>query len=132
MLPAQPPFPTAKYFPFQPDAGIQTSIFMSESLEGFSVAATRQNAGSCRKAAFCWAPPAPGGVNPPGATDCANVIAVFSTESDLRLSQETISAVAGAGIALKSTSAKKTRLPFRNIKCVTPIGSQDCADSRKR
>ena len=46
MVPAHPPLPTAWNFPFQPDAGSQTSILMSESPDGVSVAATRQNAGS--------------------------------------------------------------------------------------
>src|ERR1700676_5172648 len=45
MDPAQPPLPTAMNLPFQPDAGIQTSTLMSESVEGFMLAATRQNAG---------------------------------------------------------------------------------------
>ena len=45
MLPFQPPLPTARNLPFQPDAGSQTSILMSESAVGLSVAATRQNAG---------------------------------------------------------------------------------------
>src|SRR5271166_2115083 len=43
--PAKPPFPTPSNFPFQPEAGIQISILMSESLVGFNLAATRQNAG---------------------------------------------------------------------------------------
>ena len=38
IAPAHPPLPTAWNLPFQPDAGIQTSILMSESLDGFSVA----------------------------------------------------------------------------------------------
>ena len=48
MLPFKPPLPTAWNLPFQPAAGSQTSILMSESLVGVSVAATRQNAGSAR------------------------------------------------------------------------------------
>src|SRR5690348_176500 len=55
MLPVQPPLPTAWKRPFQaglPDApsargnGSHTSILISESRDGVSVAATRQNAGS--------------------------------------------------------------------------------------
>jgi hypothetical protein len=56
MTPAQPPLPTAWNLPFHAvsaaaapsarGAGSQTSILMSESLVGVSVAATRQNAGS--------------------------------------------------------------------------------------
>ena len=53
MLPAHPPLPTAWNFPFHPDAGSQTSILMSESLDGVSVAATRQNAGSVANTRGC-------------------------------------------------------------------------------
>lgn len=45
MVPAQPPLPTAWNFRFQPADGSQTSILMSESLDGVRVAATRQNSG---------------------------------------------------------------------------------------
>jgi hypothetical protein len=34
MLPPKPPFPTPKYFPFQPAIGIQTSNSTWESLDG--------------------------------------------------------------------------------------------------
>src|SRR5271165_1927799 len=44
-LPGKAAVPTPSNFPFQPEAGIQTSILMSESLVGFNLAATRQNAG---------------------------------------------------------------------------------------
>jgi hypothetical protein len=47
--------------PFHAWLGIQTSILMSESRVGVSVAATRQNAGSFAKAGA--APPRPGGGN---------------------------------------------------------------------
>ena len=43
--PCHAPLPTAWNLPFQPEMGNHTSILMSESLEGVSVAATRQNAG---------------------------------------------------------------------------------------
>src|SRR5205823_4609390 len=46
MVPAQPPLPTAWNLPFHAWAGSQTSILMSESDEGVSVAATRQKVGS--------------------------------------------------------------------------------------
>jgi hypothetical protein len=46
MTPAHPPLPTAWNFPFHPLASSQTSTLMSESVDGFSVADTRQNAGS--------------------------------------------------------------------------------------
>src|SRR5580765_2384882 len=74
MLPAHAPLPTASSFPFQPDAGSQTSILMSESAEGVSVAATRQKDGRLAKT-FAPRPPRPGAVNAPGATICASVTA---------------------------------------------------------
>jgi hypothetical protein len=89
-LPVNAPFPTAWSFPFHPSAGIQTSTLMSESLEGVSVAATRQNAGS---AAYCRACPSDsdrpggiGGVNAPAATTSAVVIVPSGSNSDARLS----------------------------------------------
>jgi hypothetical protein len=70
-------------------SGIHTSILMSESVDGFNVAATRQNAGSCLKSAAGSASPRPvtGDENAPAATDCANVIVVFGNESGWSLSQ---------------------------------------------
>src|SRR5687767_936487 len=61
MFPAQPPLPTAWNFPFQlADSGIQTSMSTTESADGFSVAATRQCAGSTGPAAgAAAAPPRP-------------------------------------------------------------------------
>src|SRR2546426_8052355 len=93
MTPAHPPLPTAWNLPFQPDAGIQTSILMSESLDGFSVAATRQNPGRSRKAcAAAGAAAAPtagiGGVNAPGSTPCASVIVVLGSVRDAKLSHD--------------------------------------------
>src|SRR5579863_2325170 len=94
MMPAQPPLPTASYFWFQSAAGSHTSILMSESLEGLSVAVTRQNAG---RSLYGFAPgprPAPrplgfaGGVKAPAATFCALVIAASGRFSDARLSQD--------------------------------------------
>src|SRR5437773_9486027 len=66
---------------------------MSESLDGFSVAATRQNAGRLRKACAATAvtgvPLAVGGgVNAPASTACARVIVVLGRVSDARLSQD--------------------------------------------
>src|SRR6185503_6724832 len=45
MFPAHPPLPTCSYFPFQPEAGSQTSNWISESLVGRAVAFTTQCAG---------------------------------------------------------------------------------------
>src|SRR5215831_3351615 len=74
MVPAHAPFPTDSSFPFQPVSGIHTSILISESLVGLTVAATRQNAGRFLKAS---APRPPCGVKPPGGTCCARVIVVL-------------------------------------------------------
>ena len=73
MNPAQPPLPTDCSLPFHPEMGSQTSILMSESLEGLNVAATRQNAGSLLygKTPAAADPLGPGGVNSPAATLCA-------------------------------------------------------------
>lgn len=95
MLPAQAPLPTDSSFPFQvddgPDVGIQTSILMSESLVGFSVAATRQIAGKFPK--FGAGKPGNAGTAPagnascPAGTDCANVTVECGRASLARLSQ---------------------------------------------
>src|SRR5438477_7954203 len=62
---------------------------MSESLDGFSVAATRQNAGSCLNAAVCCAAAdaAPGGENAPAATGAAAAIFASGNASDATASQ---------------------------------------------
>src|SRR5579859_3575237 len=88
MLPAQAPLPTDCRFPFHPDSGSQTSILISESLLGVSVAATRQNAGTLRKDGGCL--PLGGGrgeVKAPAATVSVMVIAAFWSLSAGRLAQ---------------------------------------------
>src|SRR5882762_4700666 len=80
MVPAQPPLPTAWNFPFQSAAGSQTSILMSESDEGVSVAATRQNVGSWLNCGAAGS--VPGGVNAPAGTIWARVIEVFGSARD--------------------------------------------------
>src|ERR1035438_4608863 len=88
MVPAQAPLPTDSSAPVQFEAGIHTSILMSESGEGFSVAAMRQNAG---RFLYAFPPPLPppcGGMNSPAATVCAKVIVVFFSASVWRLSQD--------------------------------------------
>jgi hypothetical protein len=87
---------------------------MSESLNGFSVAATRQNAGSCLNALFCCAAtrPVAGNENSPAPTDCANVIVAFSNESDLRLSHGAACA-AGVRMIMIVKTAKKAKPTFR-------------------
>src|SRR5689334_18415520 len=99
MLPAHPPLPTASSFPFHPPPaappratdgkpkGSQTSILMSESLDGVSVAATRQNAG---RLSYGFAPrprACTGATNAPAATVCAIVIVVCGSERFERSSQ---------------------------------------------
>src|SRR4051812_27727667 len=89
MLPAHAPLPTASNFPFHPEAGSHTSILMSESLDGVSVAATRQNSGRFANGP-CPAPvegPRPGGVNSPAPTVCARVTATCGCANCERLSQ---------------------------------------------
>src|ERR1700722_12623206 len=92
MIPAQPPLPTAWNLPFHPDAGSHTSILISESLDGVSVAATRQNAGNRPNTASAGArpasmPPAPGGVKAPGVTLSASVIFTCGSEREDKFSQ---------------------------------------------
>src|SRR5215510_2307674 len=102
IVPAHPPLPTAWNLPFHVElSGSQTSILMSESLDGVNVAATLQKAGSAEYG-FGWlaprppprapparAPPRPGapsraatagaagGVNAPAATSCADITCAF-------------------------------------------------------
>jgi len=97
IVPAQPPFPTASYLPFQLVWGIQISTLMSESDVGFRVAATRQNEGSFFRTpaagvtpgARNWSGPrSSGSVNSPAGTDCATVIEVSGKTSLESASQE--------------------------------------------
>ena len=97
IVPAHPPFPTARNLPFQFSAGSHSSISIWESADGVSVASTRQKAGSCLKAALCWA--APGTENAPAATACAEVILVSGSASDASRSQLAVSGTAGAAAA---------------------------------
>src|ERR1051325_12039833 len=97
--PDQPPLPTPMNLPFQPSAGIHTSILISESEDGPIVAATRQKAGSRRNAACC-----PGlrlgSVNAPAATASALPTVTAGKESADRPSQPAANAAgAGAGRA---------------------------------
>ena len=77
-------------------AGIHTSIFMSESFVGFTVAAIRQNAGRSANCAPPPRPPPPAGAKAPAATACADVIVVSASFNAARLSQ----GAADAGITL--------------------------------
>src|SRR5690242_20239433 len=87
MEPAKPPFPSPRYLPFQPEAGIQTSNSMCESAEGCRTACTRQKAGRLLKLTAAWPiSGAGGGVNDPAATTCAAVIVVPESLRAVKLS----------------------------------------------
>src|ERR1041384_7075204 len=88
MLPFQPPFPTASTLLFQFEAGSHTSILMSESGVGLTVAVTRQNAGRSANGLAPPRPPRPGAANAPAATDSAAVIVVSANFRAFRLSHE--------------------------------------------
>src|SRR5207244_1139295 len=108
MLPFQPPFPTASNFPFQFEAGIHSSILISESGEGLSVAAIRQNAGRSPNAAPPPRPPPPAGAKAPAATACTDVIVVSGNLSAARPAQ-------GAAAAESEWSASKAGMAKKNI-----------------
>src|SRR5882724_10785251 len=116
MAPLNAPLPTAWNLPFQPDAGNQTSILMSESLVGFSVAATRQNAGSAEKSP---ASPCASGVNAPACTDAAIVTVPWGSAIFARSLHVPAAAAAGAGMA-GNASASATRPPA-SLLIATPI-----------
>src|SRR5262249_28932071 len=84
MVPAQPPLPTAWNLPFHATAGSQTSILMSESGEGVSLAATRQNAGNWLNCGTGG----PGRLNPPAGTIRARVIDAFGSAREDKLSHD--------------------------------------------
>jgi hypothetical protein len=84
IVPLNAPFPTAWNFPFQPAAGIHNSILISESLDGFSVAATRQKA---REALSGAVPPAVGAKDP-ASTSTARVIVAPAKLNEARASHD--------------------------------------------
>src|SRR5882724_1014558 len=101
MLPAHAPLPTASNLPFHPppppaNVGSQISILMSESLEGVSVAATRQNGGSAAKGFPPRPPRGFGGLNCPAPTVWASVTATCACEKVDKLSQ--VAPIAGAAM----------------------------------
>src|SRR5262245_53978718 len=100
MLPFHPPLPVDWNLPFHPEEGSQTSILMSESADGLSVAATRQNAGKSANALPPPRPPPCGGVKAPAAIGCAIVIVAFSNLSDESISHD----CAATGRALNRTT----------------------------
>jgi hypothetical protein len=80
IAPPNPPFPTPSNFPFHPEAGIHTSIPISESLVGVSIAATRQNAGIFSNTSPLGAVKVPAGIH------CAAVIVASGSLSEARFS----------------------------------------------
>src|SRR5207248_6464060 len=104
-VPLNAPLPTAWNFPFQFEAGIQSSILMSESLDGFSVAAIRQNA--CGTAAPRPAPP--GGTNAPASIAWASVIVALGSASDASPSHDVTALSGSAWTSTARRSAHKPR-----------------------
>src|SRR5665213_591936 len=110
MVPAHAPLPTDCSLPFQALAGIQTSIPISESFDGFSVAVTRQNAGRRLYTAPAFGPRPPGGVgNAPAATGSAAVTVVFGNTTEATLSHE------GAAASNSGEHTKTANRAFRFI-----------------
>src|SRR6184192_2874354 len=111
MLPAHPPFPTAWSLPFHPDAGIQTSILMSESIDGAIVAATRQNAGTAGTDGGASARPleASSFARSPGAAD---VIVVCASPRALSPSHEAGVCGCAASAAANDVAANATIMRF--------------------
>src|SRR6185503_2652867 len=102
--PLKAPLPTAWNLPFHPDAGSQTSILMSESLVGFNVAATRQNAGSAEKSPpSLWSP----GVNAPACTGAAAVMVARGSAIFARLLHEPAWATTAAGAASHASASER-------------------------
>src|SRR5579871_3381986 len=98
-----PAVPTPSNSPFQPVAGNHNSILMSESLLGLNVAVTRQNAGRLLSAAAAASPP-PAGLNAPAATDWADVIVAFFSETEAKPSHD----AAAAATRPNTTIASRT------------------------
>src|SRR5437667_11506996 len=103
MAPFHAPLPTAWYFVFQLSAGSQTSILISESLDGFAVSATRQNAGRSANALPPLPVRPPGCVKVPAATSCTDSTVASGSDSDFRLSHVAEYA-GGAAIAIARAS----------------------------
>src|SRR5579862_9905364 len=105
MAPLNAPLPTAWNFPFQAEAGSQTSMLMCESLVGESVAATRQNAGSADKSP---ASPCASGLKAPAGTSAATVIAACGSATFARSPHAPSAALAVTRRADKKEHARTT------------------------
>src|SRR5262245_25132180 len=114
MLPFHPPLPTDWNLPFHPEVGNQISTLMSDSADGVSVAATRQNVGSPENAAPAPPPRAagPGGTNAPGATSAAEVTFTLGRLSVVRLSQDAAYACVAGARDRKTSADKKETVRF--------------------
>src|SRR5262245_7754187 len=99
MDPLNAPLPTAWYLPFQL-VGIQSSTLMSESADGASVIATRQNAGSDR-----WSFGRSEGLNPPAATASTCVIVPCGSASFVRSAQANAPSTARRCVTVAMTTA---------------------------
>ena len=108
MTPPAPPFPVPSSFPFQASAaGNHTSILMFDSGVGFSVATTRQNAGTVSDGGAAPARAcAPGSVNGPAGTAVADVIVVSGSARLVRLSHVAGAADATAPAADTNTTTR--------------------------
>src|SRR4026207_1391424 len=104
MVPAHPPLPTAWNLPFHATAGSQTSILMSESEEGVSVAATRQKAGNWLNCGT--AGPVPSRLNPPAGTIWAEIVEWVGSDRDDKLSHD--AAAPSACPSMIRISARRT------------------------
>src|ERR1700722_5167806 len=102
MVPASPPFPTAWIFRFQPWVSIHTSILMSETGLGFSVAVTRQKDGKPR----IEAPPL-GGAKV-SDTVPANVMVVFNNDRNAVLFDKLAQLSTAGGMALSAAAGIDT------------------------
>src|SRR5947207_2692049 len=83
---------------------------MSESLDGFNVAAIRQNAGRSAKALPPPRPPPPAGANAPATTACAMVIVASVSLRDDRLSHG--AAAAGIERRTSNTGTANNKIDF--------------------
>jgi hypothetical protein len=99
--------------PFHPAAGSQISILISESGEGLSVAAIRQNAGR----SFCGTDisaavppsgPSPGVLGSPAATTTADSTAPFVNAVERKFSQEAACAQEALISSATNTNIEKT------------------------
>src|SRR6476469_671347 len=98
ICPSHPPFPVPSNFPFQLDAGSQTSNLISESLVGRDVALTRQNAGRVLKSTGGPMGTPGGSTKVPAGTICAWVIVV---SGNLRFARLEHSCAVKAAVAVR-------------------------------